>query len=313
MTPNDELAAILARVITEPDSDLNRLVYADRLEERGESGDADHAGFVRVQVELAKLSPRIRLEDSNGEGRVIHKNAGGPDYYDFIAIHDESERLKPGDRIDILKHRIGKTPRIAHGLRVVRVVDTGPTPHEYDIIIVCKDVNSVPWTGAELQKRQDALFNSGKANWTVPCPATGNYTVEWDRGFYGKIVMPAADFLKHADALIWHPEQTVPWTGCKGRGGFRDTGITGAHEWFKCYACEKGRVKREMPPLTAHPIRKVTITTASDFNAAESDAGRIYYIVAGDRVYLEPNEIGTGAKIVWEKRFPGIEFELLAR
>src|SRR4051812_1899861 len=41
----------------EPESDALRLVYADFLEERGDDESAAHAELIRVQVELAALSP----------------------------------------------------------------------------------------------------------------------------------------------------------------------------------------------------------------------------------------------------------------
>ncbi len=44
---DDTLIAILRRVITEPDVDVHRLVYADRLEELGQS---ERAGFIRNAI-----------------------------------------------------------------------------------------------------------------------------------------------------------------------------------------------------------------------------------------------------------------------
>ena len=56
--------AFLARIIAEPDKDSPRLVYADWLDDRGES---DRAEFIRVQCRLAKI------DDNN---RDIHPLAG---------------------------------------------------------------------------------------------------------------------------------------------------------------------------------------------------------------------------------------------
>lgn len=42
----------------DPDDDTLRLVYADFVEERGDSASAARAEFIRVQVELASLNPR---------------------------------------------------------------------------------------------------------------------------------------------------------------------------------------------------------------------------------------------------------------
>jgi len=53
MTATDELKAMLAAVLTDPEDDTVRLVYADRLQERDEPGDAERAEFIRVEIELA--------------------------------------------------------------------------------------------------------------------------------------------------------------------------------------------------------------------------------------------------------------------
>lgn len=50
-----DIDALLAAVLRDPADDLPRLAYADCLEERGCSGDADRAEFIRVQIEYARL------------------------------------------------------------------------------------------------------------------------------------------------------------------------------------------------------------------------------------------------------------------
>ncbi len=47
-------AAFLAEIIVHPDDDAPRLIYADYLDEHGES---EHAAFIRVQIELAHAIP----------------------------------------------------------------------------------------------------------------------------------------------------------------------------------------------------------------------------------------------------------------
>ncbi len=49
-------AALLDTIRDRPDDDTPRLVYADFVEERGGSGDAEFAEFIRVGCELAKTS-----------------------------------------------------------------------------------------------------------------------------------------------------------------------------------------------------------------------------------------------------------------
>ncbi len=66
--PEDLLPAIL----TAPDDDLPRLVYADALEETGEPGNITRAEFIRVQIELAKNPGRLDLVAREAALRAIH-------------------------------------------------------------------------------------------------------------------------------------------------------------------------------------------------------------------------------------------------
>jgi len=53
ITQTDEYQALLRTVIEQRDEDAPRLIFADWLEENGES---DRAEFIRIQCELAKIS-----------------------------------------------------------------------------------------------------------------------------------------------------------------------------------------------------------------------------------------------------------------
>lgn len=288
MTPNDELAAILARVILEPEEDTNRLVYADRLEERGEPGDAERAEFIRAQVKLAQ-TPRQRLWD-DGTGRVLHTSAGGPDYCEFTAVGREEETLKPGDRVDFPKHVFEKPVRWISGLRVVKVVHA-----EYkgdpSTVIACRD--DVSREIVALCKRETELCKMGVANWAKTLPNHHTISWEWDRGWYKYLTITAEDWLKHADGIVWHPDQTVKCPECKGRGSILDPWKDAT---FTCYACEKGHVKLTLPPLTAHPIRVVKFTTEP------RDTGNLNAFALYKK--MEKGE-------PWRSyRWPGIEFEM---
>ena len=65
--------AFLAAIIADPDNDMPRLVYADYLDEQGES---DRAEFIRVQCELAQLDETDRrfkeLTERQGQLLNIH-------------------------------------------------------------------------------------------------------------------------------------------------------------------------------------------------------------------------------------------------
>lgn len=89
---------------------------------------------------------------------------------------------------------------------------------------------------------------------------------QWERGFIGLLTCTADDFLKYADALLWHPEQTEECSFCEGGGSFGACDFGGGVVYPTC-SCHRGRVPRPFPP-TAQPITHLTLTTwpAWDWN-----------------------------------------------
>src|SRR6202140_1564481 len=55
MTRTNERDGLLQAILTTPDDDLHRLAYADWLNDFGSAADLQRAGFIRLQVEAAKL------------------------------------------------------------------------------------------------------------------------------------------------------------------------------------------------------------------------------------------------------------------
>jgi uncharacterized protein (TIGR02996 family) len=69
-----EQAALLRAIVAEPDEDTPRLVYADWLEE---SGDTEQAQFIRGSVELARLDPGSpEAVELNGRLRIVSYRYG---------------------------------------------------------------------------------------------------------------------------------------------------------------------------------------------------------------------------------------------
>lgn len=103
------------------------------------------------------------------------------------------------------------------------------------------------------------------------------------RGFVHTVTCDAPTFLRHADALIWHPTQTAACPKCGGFGG----DISG----WTCRSCTGPlhRVPRPCPP-TAQPVRRVVLTTVP------LSSGR------SDNVPLP---------VSWfQQKWPGVEFVL---
>lgn len=99
------------------------------------------------------------------------------------------------------------------------------------------------------------------------------------RGFVDELHLPAEDWLRHADAIYWHPSQTVecPHDVC-------DHGVCmSGNLSYKCDVCEgTGRVPRPMP-ATAHPIRRVRLTGGQVpwSNHSVRDGTAEYYLLRG--------------------------------
>lgn len=136
--------------------------------------------------------------------------------------------------------------------------------------------------GREAKARRNELWNdSHKRGWWNDIPGDWRATIKnktqistanswdylFDRGFVHTVSISADGFLKHADALIWHEGQKEVCHRCDGDG--KAHGSDRPFEWSphimygKCVVC-KGSGKSDQPrpcPLTAHPIRKVVLTT----------------------------------------------------
>lgn len=77
-------------------------------------------------------------------------------------------------------------------------------------------------------------------------------TITFQRGFIDSITCTAADWLRVADTVYWHPNQRVKCPDCVG-------GTHGVWEML-CDTCDgKGTIPRPLVP-TAYPIRRVKLT-----------------------------------------------------
>ena len=86
-------------------------------------------------------------------------------------------------------------------------------------------------------------------------PESNAFATRFARGFIEHITCTAADWLAHADSLVWCPEQTVGCPEC-----VTDPPVGWYHKGG-CPVCSgAGRVARPFVP-TAHPITKVTLTS----------------------------------------------------
>lgn len=132
----------------------------------------------------------------------------------------------------------------------------------------------------------------------------------WRRGFVNEVFTSGNRFLEDVDKAIWHPDITIPCPDCGGRGGVNDPGFSGATQLFKCYACDKGRLKFNCP-LTAHPIERVAITAL-----AGPDNKRMLALAQKYKYDWWPTEMTVEMETTWSfmlemfsQEWPGIKFD----
>lgn len=92
--------------------------------------------------------------------------------------------------------------------------------------------------------------------------------IRWHRGFVESVACSAADWLAHADALYWHPEQTVLPHPCHCGSNLRQMQTDGPSGYYcpKCHLLYAGLPRDSRPcPETAQPITRVVLTTPGAF------------------------------------------------
>lgn len=169
------LAGLLRAVLAEPGDDFARLVYADAMEERGE---ADRSEFVRVQCRLAALPDEIgRVRQHEHRAQSYAGGHMNPAYFCPLCNRETDLLQEAYDLRRREQELLG--PRWGDWL--------GPAVADG---AVCLNLNP---------------FGPGETN--------GWLGVSYGRGFVESVVCTAADWLRHADAiLVAHPVREVTLT-----------------------------------------------------------------------------------------------------
>jgi uncharacterized protein (TIGR02996 family) len=279
--------SLLAGICAEPADDTARLVFADFLDEQGRR---ERAEFIRAQVALARK---------------------------------DWSRCSQGHPWE----------RVCKG--------SYPVP-----VAICRacGMDGPFWPDVEgdiqLRAREKALFgHTGTAGFFDTLPGAYRnadsrmqittadqlkYTVR--RGFVEALECSAANFLKHADALVWNPEQKAKCSRCDGDG--KAHGSDRPFEWSadvdygKCVVCKGTGYSNEPRPCveTAQPVAKVKLTTHP--NMQSNDEGwRIRGESLFDGPFLPRVRTKTPMNGDWRDAlpelfaayWPGVEFELPPR
>ncbi len=104
---------------------------------------------------------------------------------------------------------------------------------------------------------------------TLVLPFNAAKVYRFTRGFVSSVTCTAADWLKNADTIYWHPNKRVKCDDCDGRGEVRFCDAAGDMDDEPCVACggnlrggyNRGKGWVHAPFVaTAQPITEVTIT-----------------------------------------------------
>lgn len=231
-----EQQALLAEIISNPDDDTVRLAYADWLEEHD---DPHRAAFIRAQVEYAKYEKVVL---STNDVRWLLYDA------EYITLFSQS-MYPPRRSSSQGEWEEWGLPKSIMGIEVeVRggVPDSGYTTVEH-----FRKLASDP-RRMELKSQIEftSQFNDPYGRWNNWLPegkpfvprsypdAALNILCDFSRGFVESVTCTTDDWFRHADGVWWHRDKKVVYND-QGEGQ-----IT--------YPC----------PLTAQPLRKVTLTTS---------------------------------------------------
>jgi uncharacterized protein (TIGR02996 family) len=133
------------------------------------------------------------------------------------------------------------------------------------------------------------------------------------RGFVESVTCTAADWLAHADAIVWPP--TVACGHCAGR----EPGSPDAWKMrHPCRVCTgTGRVPNpDPPPPTAVPVKVVRLTTEPEVEVSQDGPQSWLSVVrwpGGTRHYVSSTDVppARAARLAFEKfardRWPGVE------
>lgn len=167
-------SGLLAAILSRPDDDAPRLIYADWLDDHSEEGSEakDRAAFIRVQVELAKPEPTCEAPASPGLVPCPEWNAQHP---------SRDNWCKPcAARRDLREQQ------------AILLTSSGR-----------------PWTRAVVPSADRYYWPNVHDGMTGATIGRDAILFVWRRGFIESLTANAAHWLTHADAIYWHPDQKV--------------------------------------------------------------------------------------------------------
>jgi uncharacterized protein (TIGR02996 family) len=205
VTDQDFLAAIIAS----SKDDAPRLIYADWLEEQGNSQRAE---FIRVQCELAQIGRERKLV----KGTIRAKKDGSG--YRFWQSHENEEQarivLHPGDRIDVEAWG----PRTGSEEKCSGLLVLGEVSHNLAEYLLKRDALSIPYPVARAKtllawEHEQFAFHQDVIQKWLGVPGFINYAshetpqvtdnfIMWSRGFPRSTTVTERNWIELGPALV---------------------------------------------------------------------------------------------------------------
>lgn len=244
-----EQQALLASVITSPDDDTPRLVYADFLQDQ-----PTHTNCTVCR------GTGILLMGGRGNGDTFT-----PSYKTKCSYCDGDGKVPSPDRklgeyiklsLELYIHKKLMTPRKDEKIKEIE--------YRNDMQHIFPDSYKWYQRGIELREQINTIWLQAREHISFSFLLEKKYAnafspFEVDRGFINSITCTASQFLSVCDKLIWHPSIIDKCENCKGNG------FIAYHSEGECLECGHsgvigtGRIARPCP-FTAHPVREVGIT-----------------------------------------------------
>lgn len=252
-----DVDALFAAAIAAPLEHTPRLALADALDERGSSGDADRAAFIRLQKELHDVGPPRR------EIMKVFMIPRGPDYWEIDTEVRHDGAFAVGDRIDVRGGGMNERhDKLYRGLVVTKVIPDAYTDGSFTLAVK-RDAYSVKYPKKRADELNYKVFDLLNGHWRDWVPSVPG--IDWSDTQAGP-VPPSTDPFGLSVCVPDRNTTALGWY-CP-RWEFR-VGLVSA------VLCHWGHWLRHGDTLTAvTPITHVTLTDGPHW---DSDSDGVFF------------------------------------
>lgn len=230
-----------------------------------DTSNRDRAELIRVQIELAKISPKPRelfVMDGAGkrlEGLGIALIPRGGGYYSASNAERglSIETFSPNERVDVYAH-LARNDRVGwiRGLKYVKHVE------DRNEIIFRKDSESGPWAGTTLVAREQELLRANETRWRrgpvcEECAGKGHWFEKDPIPYAERSKVVCKDCFGTGDAGGLMVRAPKPITGAEGGANHRVEYVRGMKR-IHCRATDVWERVRVFPASDAPEVWRPT-------------------------------------------------------